>query len=66
MFTGMMCIKNQQNALNSTDVFLLWYFHLHVSASNPAIFSVTFLLQEYSVIICVKLLNSIKIHTIIG
>ena len=29
-----MCIKNQQNALNSTDVFLLWYFHLHVSASS--------------------------------
>jgi hypothetical protein len=25
-----MCIQNQQNALNSTDVFLLWYFHLHV------------------------------------
>jgi len=30
------CIKNQQNVLNSTDVFLLWYFHLHVLASNPA------------------------------
>jgi hypothetical protein len=30
------CIKNQQNVLYSTDVFLLWYFHLHVSAGNPA------------------------------
>ena len=29
-----MCTKNQQNAINSTDIFLLWYFHLHVLASN--------------------------------
>jgi hypothetical protein len=27
-----MCIKNQQNALNSANVFLLSYFHLHVLA----------------------------------
>jgi len=27
-----MCIKNQQNALNSIGVFLLWYFHLHALA----------------------------------
>jgi len=40
-----MCIMNQQNALNSTDVILLWYFHVHVSASSPAFFRVTFLLQ---------------------
>jgi hypothetical protein len=39
-----MCIKNLQNALNSTDVFLLWYFCLHLLADNPAIFRVTFLL----------------------
>jgi hypothetical protein len=44
-----MCNKKQQYALNSTDVFFLKYFHLHVSAGNPAIFRVTFLLQEYSV-----------------
>jgi hypothetical protein len=34
-----MCTKNQQNTLNSTNVFL-WYFHLYVSAGNPDIFSV--------------------------
>ena len=44
---------------------LLWYFHLHVSAGNPAIFRVIFLLQEYSVIKCVKLLLSVEIHMII-
>jgi uncharacterized membrane protein len=47
-------------------VFLLWYFDLHVSAGNPAIFRVTFLLQKYSLIKCVKLLHSIEIHMIIG
>jgi hypothetical protein len=45
---------------------LLWYFHLHVSTGNPSIFMVTFLLQEYSVIKCVRLLQNIEIHTIIG
>jgi hypothetical protein len=29
---GKMCIKNPQNALNATGVFILQYFHLHVSA----------------------------------
>ena len=53
-----MCIKNQQSALNSTDVSLLWYFHLYVSACNTAIFRVTFLLHEYSVTKCVKLLHN--------
>ena len=42
-----MCIKNKQNSLNPTALFLLWYFHLHVLAGNPAVFRVTFLLQEY-------------------
>jgi hypothetical protein len=28
------CIKNQQNVRTSTDVFLLWYFHLYVLAGN--------------------------------
>jgi hypothetical protein len=58
------CIKNQQNSLNSTDVYLLWYFHLHVLADNPAIFRVTFLLQEYSVTKCVKLQHNIEIPVI--
>ena len=40
-----MSIKNQQIALNSTDVFLLWHFQLHFLAGNPAIFSVAFLLK---------------------
>jgi hypothetical protein len=57
-----MCIKNLQNALHSTDVFLLWYFHLHLLTDNPAIFMVTFLLQEYSAIKCMELLHSIGIH----
>ena len=61
-----LCIRNQQNALNSTGVFLLWYIHLHVSASNLAIFRVTFLLQDYSLIEFVKLLHRVEIHTIIG
>ena len=61
-----MCIKNQQNPLNSTEVFLLWYFHLLVSAGNPAIFRVTFLLQEYSVVNCVKFLHIIEIPMIIS
>jgi len=43
----------------------LWYFHLHVSAGIPAIFRVTVLLQEYSVIKCVKLLHSVDIYVII-
>ena len=57
-----LCIKNQQNALNSTNVLLLWYIQLHVSAGNPAIFRMTLLLQEYIAIKCVKLLLNIKIH----
>jgi len=61
-----MFIKNQKNALNFTDVFLLWYFHLQVSAGNPTISQVTFLLQEYSVIRCVRLLHGIEIPMIIG
>jgi hypothetical protein len=61
-----MRIKNQQNHLNSTEVFLLWYFHLLVSAGNTAIFRVTILLQEYSVINCVKFLHIIEIPMIIS
>jgi hypothetical protein len=61
VFVIIKCIKNQQNALNFTAVFLLLYFHPHVSAGNPAIFRVTFLLQEYSVTKCVKLLHNIGI-----
>jgi hypothetical protein len=56
-----MCIKNKQNSLNYTAVFLLWYFHLHVSAGNPAIIRVTFLLQEYSVSKYVELLHNVEI-----
>jgi hypothetical protein len=62
---GIKCIKNQRNTLNYNDVFLLWYFHLHVSASNPAIFRVTFLLQEYGVTKCVKLFHIIEIHRLL-
>jgi hypothetical protein len=54
-----MCIKNKQNSLYSTDVFLLWYFHPYVSAGKPAIFTVTFLLQEYSVMKRVKLQTTV-------
>jgi len=54
-----MCIKYQQKLLNSTDVFLLGYFQLHVSAGKPAIFRVTFLLQEYSAIKRVKLQTTV-------
>ena len=61
-----MCIKNQKTASNSTDVFLLCYFHLQVSARNPTISRVTFLLQKYSVIRCVILLHGIEIPMIIG
>jgi hypothetical protein len=59
-------MKNQQNAPNSTGVILLRYLHLHFSTGIPAIFRETFLLQEYSVIKCVKLLYSNEIHIIIG
>jgi hypothetical protein len=41
-------------------------FTFFVSAGNPAIFRVTFLLQKYGVIKCVKLLHSIEIHMIVG
>lgn len=55
-------MKHQQNALNFTDVYLLWYFHVHVSVGSPVIFRVTFLLQEYIVIKCDKFLHNIDIH----
>jgi len=42
---------------NSTYVFLMWYFHLHVSATNPAIFRLKFLLQEFNVIKNINLLH---------
>ena len=63
-----MCIKNQPNALNSTDVFLslLCYFRVRVSVGNPAIFMVTFVLQEYIVVKCVRLAHNIEIHMNIG
>jgi hypothetical protein len=57
-----MCIKHQQNALNFIDVRLSWYFHVHVSADNPAIFRITFLLKKFSAIKCNKLLHNIDIH----
>jgi hypothetical protein len=65
-YISIICIKNQPNALNSTDVLLLWFFHLHVLASNPAIFRVAFLFQENSVDKYVRLFHSIEIHMIIG
>ena len=68
MFSALICIKCiklQQNAPNSTGVILLWYLHLHFSAGIPAIFRVKFLLQEYSVIKCVKLLHNNEILIII-
>jgi hypothetical protein len=54
------------NIFNSAGIFSLWYFHLHVSAGNPTILRVTFLLQGYVVIKCVKLLHNIEIVMIIG
>jgi len=60
MFSALICIKcikNQQNAPNSTGLILLWYLHPHFSAGIPAIFSV---------IKCVKLLHNNEIHVIIG
>lgn len=56
----------QHIILNSTDVFLLWYFHLHVLARNPDIFRVIFLSREYSLVKRVKLLHNIEINVIIG
>ena len=41
-----MCIKDQQNELNCTDVS---YCDIPTSAGIPAIIMVTFLLHEYSV-----------------
>ena len=61
-----MCIKKQQNTHKSRDIFLLWCFQLHVSAGNPSIFRMTFLLQEYGVIKRVKLLHSIETRVVIG
>jgi len=69
MFSALICIKwikNQQNAPSSTGLILLWYLHLHFSASIPAIFTVTFLLQEYGVIKCVNLLHNNEIRIITG
>jgi hypothetical protein len=60
---SIMCSKKEKkNALNSNDVSLLWYFEVHVSADNPAIFKVTFQLKEHSVTECVKLLHNIEIY----
>jgi hypothetical protein len=59
------CLKDKQNPRNSTDVFLLWYFHLHVSVDNQAFFRVTYVLQLYRVIISGKLIRSIQNHMII-
>jgi hypothetical protein len=59
-------MQGQQNAPNSTGVFLLRYCHLHVSAGNQTIVLVKFLLKKYSVIKSVKLLHNIEIHMIIG
>jgi len=39
-------VNNQQMCFNIYDVFYSQYSHHHVSAGNPAIFSVMFLLQE--------------------
>jgi hypothetical protein len=41
-----MCAKNQQSALDSNAVFLLWYFHCMFRPVLWTIFTVTFLLQE--------------------
>jgi hypothetical protein len=60
-----MCIEIQQNALNSPNVIVLWYIPLLVWV-GPAFFRVTFLLQEYSVIKCVRLLDNIEVFMIIG
>jgi hypothetical protein len=59
-----MCIKNQQKYLITLMYFYCDIFPLHVSAGNPAIFRVTFLIQEYSVIKCVKFLHNIEIPMI--
>jgi len=31
-----MSIKNEQNALKSTDALLFWHFHVNISTGNPA------------------------------
>jgi hypothetical protein len=54
-----MCIKYQHNSLNYTEVLLLGYFHLYVSAGKTAIFRVAFLLQEYSAIKRAKLQTTV-------
>jgi hypothetical protein len=46
-------------------IFSLWYFHLPVSACNPVIFRMAFLLQEYGVIKCIGLLHKTEIHVVI-
>jgi hypothetical protein len=49
-----MCLKKQKSALNSTDVFLLWYFHPYIQARNN-IFLSNFSenIPKYSVTPCV-------------
>jgi hypothetical protein len=56
-------MKNQQNVLISTDVFLLWYWHLQVLTGNPTISRETFPLQEHSAI---RRVRGIEIPMIIG
>jgi hypothetical protein len=60
-----MSINKEQNSLNTLAYFIV-NFHLHVSAGNPAIFRVTFVLHEYSVIKSLKLLHSIEIRVIVA
>jgi hypothetical protein len=52
-----MWIKSPQNVHKIPLMYFLWYFHLHVSAANPAIFRLKFLLQEFSVIKNINLLH---------
>ena len=40
---------------------MYFYFHLHVSAGNPTIFMMTFLLQEY-IVVHVGENITVKIH----
>ena len=53
-----------QEPTKCTQLSFLWYFQPHVSTGNPAIFRVTFLLKDYSVITC-HITHSTEIYTII-
>ena len=58
-------IKNQPNAANSTDVGLLWNFHLHVSAGDQGHLQGDISVKRIqcdSVTKCVKLPRIIEIH----